>query len=175
LLPCWGRQMNLDLYPIGWLHSAFSIVALVAGAAVLVRPKGTPVHRLRGQIYALALIATCLTSFAIYRVGKFWLPHWFGAAGLIAVGAGVAFAHYKLPRRGWMHLHLTCMIASYYIVIGGAVNEVFLRVHVLRRMATQFANPPLLSVTHLVVMTVFVLLIAYFNAALLLRRPRMAQ
>ena len=77
--------MNLDLYPIGWLHSAFSIVALAAGAAVLVRPKGTPVHRLRGRIYVLALIATCLTSFAIYRVGKFWLPHWFGVAALIAV------------------------------------------------------------------------------------------
>lgn len=167
--------MNLDLYPIGWLHSAFSIVALVAGAVALVRPKGTPVHRLRGRIYALALIATCLTSFAIYRVGKFWMPHWFGVASLIAVVAGFAFAHYKLPRRGWMHLHLTCMIASYYMLVGGGVNEAFLRVDVLRRMATQFVNPPLFGMTHFVVLLFFALLIAYFNAALVLRPARLAQ
>ena len=45
--------MNLDLYPIGWLHLAFSILALAAGAIVLVRRKGTPVHKLRGRIYVL--------------------------------------------------------------------------------------------------------------------------
>ena len=88
--------MNLDLYPVGWLHLAFSAVALVAGAIILVRPKGTPVHKLRGRVYLLAMIGTCL-------------------------------------------------------------------------------NSPLVGMTHFAVMTVFALLIGYFNAALLLRRPRPAQ
>ena len=126
--------MNFDLYPVGWVHTLASLIALMAGAIVLVRPKGTAVHRLRGRIYVLAMIATCLTSFAIYRLSKFWFPHWFAVASLVAVVAGFAFAHFK-PLRGWMHLHLTCMVASYYMLIGGGVNEVFLRVHALRRLA----------------------------------------
>ena len=166
--------MNLDLYPIGWFHSVFSVVALVAGAIVLVRPKGTPVHRLRGRIYVLAMIATCLSSFAIYRLGKFWFPHWFGVASLVTVVVGFAFAHYKRPRV-WMHLHLTCMVASYYMLIGGGVNEVFLRVDALHRLAPDVTNSPLVGMTHFAVMILFMLLIAYFNAALLLGRPRTAQ
>ena len=166
--------MNLDLYPIGWVHFAASLIALGAGAVVLVRPKGTPVHRLRGRVYALALVATCLTSFAIYRRGIFWFPHWFGVASLIAVTAGVALAHFKQPR-GWMHLHLTCMVASYYMLIGGGVNEVFLRVHALRRIVPDVLNSPIVGTTHFAVMVFFIILIAYFNAALLLQRPRPAQ
>jgi uncharacterized membrane protein len=166
--------MNLDLYPIGWIHTIASLIALVTGAVVLVRPKGTPVHRLRGRIYALALAATCLTSFAIYRQGTFWFPHWFGVASLIVVSAGVALAHFKRPR-GWMHLHLTCMVASYYMLIGGGVNEVFLRVDVLRRLAPVLSNSRVVDMTHFAVMAFFIILIAYFNAALLLRRPRAAQ
>jgi uncharacterized membrane protein len=167
--------VNLDLYPIGWLHTAFSILALAAGAVVLVRPKGTPVHKLRGRIYVLALIATCLTSFAIYRLGKFWFPHWFGVAALMVVVAGFALAHWKVPRRAWMHLHLTCMIASYYMLIGGGVNEVFLRIGALRRIAPDVLNSSVVGLTHFTVMLLFAILIGYFNAALLLRRPRPAQ
>ena len=166
--------MDLDLYPIGWLHTAFSILALAAGAVVLVRPKGTPVHKLRGRIYVLALIATCLTSFAIYRLGKFWFPHWTGVAALIVVAGGFAFAYYKQPR-GWMHWHLTCMIASYYLLIAGAVNEAFIRIDALRRIVPNPLNSSIVGMTHFAVMIVFALLIAYFNAALLLRRPRPAQ
>ena len=166
--------MNLDLYPIGWLHTAFSILALAVGAVVLVRAKGSAAHRLRGRIYVLALVATCVTSFAIYRRGIFWFPHWSGVAALIMVVAGFAFAHYKRPR-GWMHWHLTCMIASYYLLIAGGVNEAFVRVEALRRIVPNPLNSPLVGMTHFAVMAVFVLLIASFNAALLLRRPRPAQ
>jgi uncharacterized membrane protein len=166
--------MNLDLYPVGWIHTIASLIALGAGAVVLVRPKGTPLHRLRGRVYALALVATCLTSFAIYRRGMFWFPHWFGVVSLIVVTAGVALAHFKQPR-GWMHLHLTCMVASYYMLIGGGVNELFLRVDALRRIVPDVLNSPIVGTTHFAVMVFFAILIAYLNAALLLQRPRPAQ
>jgi uncharacterized membrane protein len=160
--------MNLDLYPIGWLHTLASLIALGTGAIMLVRPKGTPVHRLRGRIYILAMIATCLTSFAIYRRGIFWFPHWTSVAALVLVAGGFVLAHYK-PSRGWMHFHLTCMIASYYVLIGGGVNEVFLRVDVLRQIAPDVLNSRAVGLTHFTVMLLFAILIGYFNAALLLR------
>jgi uncharacterized membrane protein len=166
--------MNLDLYPVGWVHTIASAIALAAGAVVLVRPKGTPVHRLRGRIYVLAMIATCLTSFAIYRRGIFWFPHWSGVVALVLIAGGFGFAHYK-PLRSWMHWHLSCMIASYYLLIGGGVNEAYVRIDALRRLVPDPLNSPLVGMAHFAAMIIFVLLIAIFNAALLLRRPRPAQ
>ena len=166
--------MNLDLYPVGWVHFIASLIALGAGAVVLVRPKGTPVHRLRGRVYVVALVVTSLTALLIYRSGVFFFPHWFGIVSLIVVALGVAAAHFKRPR-GWMHLHLTCMVASYYMLIGGGVNELFLRVDALRRLAPVLSNSRLVDMTHFAVIVLFAFLIAYFNAAILLRRPRPAQ
>jgi uncharacterized membrane protein len=164
--------MNLDLYPLGWVHLAASLIALTAGAVVLVRPKGTPVHRLRGRIYVLALVVTSVTALGIYRGGVFFFPHWFGVASLVVIAIGFAAAHFKWPRTGWMHLHLTCMVASYYMLIGGGVNEVFVRLDALRRLVPNFYESRLVGMTHFAVIVLFAVLIAYFNVALLLRRPR---
>jgi hypothetical protein len=80
--------MNLDLLPLGWVHFLASLVAIVTGAAVLVRPKGTAVHKARGRIYAAAIVVTGLTALGIYRVGGFFFAHWFGVAALIITAVG---------------------------------------------------------------------------------------
>jgi uncharacterized membrane protein len=161
--------MNLDLFPLGWVHLVASLVAIAIGAAVLVHPKGTAVHKARGWIYAVAIIVTSLTALAIYRLGVFFFAHWFAVAALIVTAAGVAAAHFKIPRIGWMHVHLTCMVASFYILIGGAVNEVFLRVTFLRRLIPDSNLPVAIGATHYFVMFLFALLIIYFNGAALMR------
>ena len=162
--------MNLDLLPLGWVHFVASLIALALGAVVVVRPKGTPVHRLRGRIYAVAVVVTSLTALGIYRLGVFFFAHWFGVAALIVIAVGVAAAHFKIPRRGWVHVHLTCMLLSYYILIGGGVNELFLRVNLLRRLAPNL-DSPMVGMTHFAVMVFFAILITYFNVVTLLR-PR---
>ena len=97
-------------------------------------PKGHGGAQIARTRLRVALAVTSLTALRSIVGGKFLFPHWFAIASLIVVGLGVAIAHFKLPR-GWMHLHLTCMVASYYMLIGGGVNEVFLRVDALRRLA----------------------------------------
>jgi hypothetical protein len=57
-------------------------------------------------------------------------------------------------------------LTSLYILVGGGVNEMFLRVDVLRRLAPTL-NSPAVGLTHLGVIIVFLALIGYFNAALL--------
>jgi uncharacterized membrane protein len=165
--------MNLDLFPLGWAHLVASLVAIAIGAAVLVRPKGTAVHKARGRIYAAAIIVTNLTALAIYRLGVFFFAHWFAVGALIITAVGVAAAHFKIPRTGWMHVHLTCMVASFYVLIGGAVNEVFLRVTFLRRLIPDSNLPETISATHFSVLLVFALLIIYFNGAALMRARAM--
>ena len=160
--------MNLDLLPLGWVHFLASMLAIVIGTAVLVRPKGTAVHKARGRIYAIAIVTTSLTALGIYRVGGFFFAHWFGVAALIITTVGVSAAHFRIPRFGWIHLHLTCMVASFYILIGGGVNEVFLRVNFFRRLVPNL-NSPLVGTIHFLVMILFATLIGYFNVVALLR------
>jgi uncharacterized membrane protein len=163
--------MNLDLLPLGWVHFLASLVAIVTGAAVLVRPKGTAVHKARGRICAVAIVVTSLTALGIYRVGGFFFAHWFGVAALIITAVGVTAAHFRIPRFGWIHLHLTCMVASFYILIGGGVNEIFLRVNLFRRLVPNL-NSPLVGATHFLVMLLFAVLIGYFNGRTAARAAR---
>ena len=158
--------MNLDLIPLGWVHFVASLAALAVGMLLVLRPKGTPVHKRRGRIYALSLLVTNVTALGIYRRGVFFFPHWLAIAAVIIATAGVLAAHFKIPRKAWLHLHLTCLLTSLYILVGGGVNEVFLRVDVLRRLAPTL-NSPAVWLTHLGVVIVFLALIGYFNAVVL--------
>jgi uncharacterized membrane protein len=161
--------MNLDLLPLGWVHLLASFAAMATGAAVLMRPKGTADHKSRGRIYVAAMAVTSLTALGIYRRGEFFFPHWLALAALIITAAGIAAAHFKVPRTGWIHLHLTCMVASFYLLIGGAVNEAFLRVNFLRRLVPDFNSSFAVGMTQLSVMLLFAALIGYFNIAAALR------
>ena len=60
------------------------------------------------------------------------------------------------------------MLLSYYILIGGGVNELFLRIDFLRRLAPNLQSP-MVGMTHFAVMVFFAILIAYFNVKTLLR------
>ena len=160
--------VNLNLLPLGWVHFIASLAAIAAGVLVLLRTKGTSVHQQNGKIYALAILVTSFTALGIYRLGSFFFAHWFAVAAVVATLAGVAAVHFRIPRVGWVHLHLTCMLVSFYILIGGAVNEVFLRVNFLHRLVPNLSSPAV-GATHFAVMLLFAGLIAYFNAAILIR------
>ena len=146
--------MNLDLFPLGWVHFVASLAALAVGMLLVLRPKGTPVHKRRGRVYALTLVATSITALGIYRRGVFFFPHWLAIAALIVVTVGVLAAHFKVPRRAWLHVHLTCLLTSLYLLVGGGVNEVFLRVDILRQLAPSL-NSPIVGLTHLAVQVFF--------------------
>jgi uncharacterized membrane protein len=161
--------MNLDLSALGWVHFLASLVAVAVGAAVLARPKGTAVHKARGRIYVTAMAATGVTALGIYRLGVFFFPHWLAVAALVITAAGLAAAHFKVPSAAWKHLHLTCMVASLYLLIGGAVNEAFLRVGFLRRLVPDLNSSLAVGVTHLTVLLLFAALIVYFNVVTALR------
>jgi uncharacterized membrane protein len=155
--------MNLDLSLLGWTHALACLCALAAGAIMLVGPKGTSRHRSIGRLYLMAMLATNLTALGIYRRDMFYFPHWFAVAALAAITVGFICVRTRRPRTYWLNAHLTCMVASYYMLIGGGVNEVFLRVGVLHAMAPDILHSPLVGMTHFAVQAAFLILVAYFN------------
>src|ERR1700719_2632296 len=74
--------MNLDLFPLGWVHLVASLAALVAAPVILMCAKGTPIHKRRGRIYVVVILVTSTTALGIYRLGVFFFPHWFAIASL---------------------------------------------------------------------------------------------
>ena len=163
------RRHDLDLFPLGWAHLVASLTALAVGMLVLLRPKDTSVHERRGRVYALALLVTGGAALGIYRRRTFFFPHWLAIAALVVTTAGVLAAHFKKPQKAW--LHLTCLLTSLYILVGGGVNEIFLRVDFLHRLAPTL-NSPAVGSTRLGVIIVFLALIGHFNVVLRVRRER---
>jgi uncharacterized membrane protein len=155
--------MNLDLSWLGWVHAIASIGALATGAWMLLQPKGTSQHRSVGRLYLMAMLVTNLTALGIYRSGIFFFPHWFALAALTTIAIGFLSARLRWLKTHWRNAHLTCMVASYYMLVGGGVNEMFLRIHVLHAMAPDVLNSPLIGMVHFANMTIFAILIAYFN------------
>lgn len=158
--------MKLDLFPLGWVHLIASLGALVVGIFVLLRPKGTPVHSRRGWVYAMCLLFTSITALGIYRRGVFFFPHWMAIVAPIITTVGILTARFRIPRTAWLHLHLTCLLTSFYILVAIGVNEIVLRVDVLRQSPPMF-GPPAVGLTHFATLLLFLTVIGYFNAGML--------
>lgn len=75
------------LTPLGTVHTGLSVVALAAGAWVLVRDRGLPVLNRRGLAYLVSTALVAATSLAIFQRGSFGLGHKMAVATLVALGA----------------------------------------------------------------------------------------
>jgi uncharacterized membrane protein len=159
--------MILDLTWLGWPHTLASALALLAGAWVLVRPKGTPRHKAAGRIYSIALAVACVTSLGIFATGRWFFPHTLAVVTLALLAIAVLAARFKRPRGAWIHIHLTCMLLAYYMLLGGGVNEAFLRIEALRPLGPAAGGAPsaAFGITHGVVMMIFLVWIVAANVA----------
>jgi uncharacterized membrane protein len=159
--------MRLDLSLLGWVHTLACLPALVLGAMNLVMRKGTAVHRRIGQWYLVTILLVSVTSLGIYRLNRFFFPHWLAIATIVFAVMAYAFAHFRRPRALWLRFHIVSTVLTYYLLIGGGVNEVFIRVDVVRRLSGGFGSPANLM-THRVVLGLTVIALIWFNIR---RRP----
>lgn len=119
-------MLDLNLTGVGWIHTIACLAAIVAFVPVMVARKGSHTHRKSGRVYAVSYLVVCVTSLGLYGQQRFWFPHWLALGGLVVLAAGYLAVRFK--PRGWRYAHLTAMLLSAYNLVGGGVNEVFLRV-----------------------------------------------
>lgn len=173
--------MNLDLVPLGWIHSLSCLVALAAGGFVFVTRKGTRRHRQVGLAFVVSQIVLNATALGIYQVGQFFFPHVLAIITLVLIAIGWGAGRLIRHHGGWRFVHLSSMILSYYLLIGGGVNEVYLRIDALKAVLNR-EGPQLIGTTHGVVMLAFLVLLLGWNAVEIVRMilrnrrrsPRMA-
>jgi hypothetical protein len=155
--------VDLSMSVLGWFHTPACLVAIAAAAWLLVTRKGTRRHRRLGNVFTVSVLFACVTSLGIYSRHAWTAAHWFAIFGIVTTGGGWLVAHFKQPRLGWRYLHLTLMLLSVYNLIAGGVNEVYLRINVLRHFWRDGFH--VIGMTHGVVMLVFLVLILAFLIA----------
>lgn len=77
------------LTSLGVVHTAISLVAVVAGIIALLRYRQITSQNLVGRVYVFTTVLTCVTGFGIFQHGGFGKPHMLGIITLIALGVAL--------------------------------------------------------------------------------------
>lgn len=112
------------------------------------------------------MLVTNVTALGIYRDGVFFFPHWLAVVTLAVIAVGYWAVSARSIRR-WLSVHITCMVVSYYMLVGGAINEVFLRIDVLQPYYPEGMPSPVFRMVHSIAWLAFGILLV-----VLLRRRR---
>ncbi len=163
--------VDLTMSVVGWFHTLACVLALALGAYLMVARKGTPRHRRMGDVYVAAILFASVTSLTIYTRHAFTAAHWFAVMAIVTAGAGFVLGRWHGAGQAWKYGHLSCMLLSYYVLIGGGVNEVFLRISTLRPIL--FHQPVIVGRVHGMVMLAFLLLIMGFVIATAVSQDRL--
>ena len=113
--------------PLGGLHIASALLALLLGALVLMRRKGTGIHRIIGYGYVLSMLSLNASALALYHLTGHFGP--FHALALVSLGTvliGVSAPVFR--RHGWLTTHYRSMAWSYIGLVAAACAEAMVRV-----------------------------------------------
>jgi uncharacterized membrane protein len=140
--------MNTNVSLLGWIHSFVCALALIFGALQLAGRKGTVAHARRGNVYFLSMAIASITALFIFHgdllmrhgqpkvvVGQgFGMAHWLAVITLAVLLLG-RLAASRQRVAFFAYGHPICMIVTYWFLVGGAINEAFVRVDWLKRAA----------------------------------------
>ncbi len=106
------------------VHVTFSLIAIGAGAAVLMIPKGTRWHRTFGHIYATSMVGLIVTAFSIYDLtGSFSPFHVAAFLSAVTVAFGLNAVLGRRPKDRWIKSHAQWMSGSYIGLIAALAAE----------------------------------------------------
>ena len=109
---------------LGQAHFYTAILAMVTGAVVVFRRKGTKLHRWWGRSYLASMLILNITALSIYDLwGHFGPFHGAAIFSLFTVLMGVTSVWRRRPAHGWKAAHAYWMSWSYVGLLAAAVSE----------------------------------------------------
>ena len=109
---------------LGQGHFLTAIVAIVTGAIVVFRAKGTVFHRWCGRVYLVSMLLVNLSALSIYDLwGHFGPFHAAAIFSLVTVLIGALAVWRRRPGNGWKMAHAYWMSWSYVGLCAAAVSE----------------------------------------------------
>ena len=114
---------------LGWIHTVFGIVALLAGTAVVLLRKGTRWHRTMGHVYLTSMISLNTTSLFIYNLfGHFGPFHWLALSSLLTLIAGMVPIFTRRPKGLWVEWHAIFINISFIGLVAATAAEISSRI-----------------------------------------------
>lgn len=157
----WPNTIYLNMIPFA--HIFFSVLCLLVGAFIFLRPKATRWHRWAGRLYTTSMLMLNFTALGIYHLtGRFNLFHLTAILSLFLVLTGWAQVIFRRRLRNWLYRHYVYMCWSYVALVAAAFNESFVRLAPLKALVQHNGN-------WVIIATQAVLVCA---AALLINRKR---
>ncbi|HIF57203.1 MAG TPA: DUF2306 domain-containing protein [Gemmatimonadetes bacterium] len=116
--------MASNMSTLGVVHVTFSLIAIGAGAAVVMNAKGTRWHRTFGHIYATSMVGLIVTAFSIYDLtGSFSPFHVAAFLSAVTVAIGLTAVLGRRPKDSWIKSHAQWMSGSYIGLIAALAAE----------------------------------------------------
>ena len=115
----------------GWIaysHTLAAMLALLVGAFIFPRIKGTRLHKVLGYTYAAAMLATTFTAFCIYHLtGRFGVFHVAATISFLTLIAALVPVITRRPAGSWLKLHYKYTAWSYIGLVAAALSEAAVR------------------------------------------------
>ncbi|MGI9625679.1 MAG: DUF2306 domain-containing protein [Longimicrobiales bacterium] len=110
--------------PLGTVHLVFSLVAVLTGGIVVLRPKGTRWHRTIGHLYATSMVGIVVTSLFLFTLtGRFGPFHVAAVVAGLTLMAGMGTVLFRRPKKKWIEHHASWMSWSYIGLMAAFVAE----------------------------------------------------
>jgi len=114
-----------------WSHLVAALLAMVFGALVLVRPKGTLQHRRLGRVYVACMLVLNATAFGLYRLfGTFGPFHGAAVVSLLTLFAAMRAIRGRPLTARRIELHLIFMYWSVLGLYATFFSELMVRVRI---------------------------------------------
>lgn len=111
------------LTPLGVVHTAISIVAVVAGFVALVRDQRISSSNGLGKVYVITTALTCLTGFGIFQHGGFNKAHALGIITLVVLAAAWGAGRYGWFGRASRYVEIVGYSATFLFHLIPAITE----------------------------------------------------
>ncbi|HDS1220709.1 hypothetical protein ABE583_06010 [Stenotrophomonas sp. TWI143] len=148
--------MPHPLSALGVIHTAVSLLPIVAGLYGLVRHRAIDPATRAGKLYLLGLVLSVATSFTVSSTGGLNPGHAFGVIVLLVAFGGVLAARLRFLGRAARYLSTFALSFSFLLSLVPGVNETLTRIPVAHPIAAAPMAPVVLQ-TLLGCFVVFVL------------------
>jgi uncharacterized membrane protein len=111
------------LTPLGIVHTAISLIAVVAGILAFFRYGRISLSNAAGKVYVAATALTCLTGFGIFQHGGFGKPHALGIITLVVLGIAVLAGRTSLFGRASAYVETISYTATFLFHMVPGITE----------------------------------------------------
>ncbi|XFC38785.1 hypothetical protein ACEF39_001794 [Stenotrophomonas indicatrix] len=137
--------MSHPLSPLGVVHTAISLVPIVAGIYGFIRHRAIAPATRAGKLYLLGLVLSVMTSFTVSSTGGLNPGHAFGVVILLIAFGGVLASRLRLLGRLAPYLSTFALSFSFLLSLVPGVNETLTRLPVAHPIAAAPLAPVILQ------------------------------